>query len=184
MIIPAKDYNIIDQDVPVLTHMGDGVYSYTNCWFVDFNINSEVIPNILSAFDYKNDIMQEIHYYNHSRGTNTVLLGLTNSNLAKQGFDAADDVLSVALFLERINQNPVWGDFFEVNEKYRSGCEDCSSNRKYKRVGESALKCFQQKYINRGIAGRAHIHVQPFYFKYGFKRYDSRECYLIWERQR
>jgi hypothetical protein len=179
MIIPETDYNITQNDVPVLTVTGDGTYIYTNCWLNDFNIESEHLENILSDFRFKDNILTSIIQYGHSPVYKPVLRVLTNSNIQISDFDISKDVLAVALFRDKGKDNYTWLDFFEVNGVYRK-----HTDKKYKRVGESALKSFQKQYLHQGIECRSNFDALGFYFKYGFKRIDERECHLSWGPQR
>ena len=181
MIIPVTDYNIIRNDVPVLTRTDDGAYISTNCLLNDFNIESKNLENILSGFDYKNNILDAIKQYGHSPKYTPVLHMLTNSNIQTPDFDISQDILAIALFLAQNKNTPIWLHFFEVNRNYR---QYTTVNQTYKRTGESALKSLQQEYIHQGIEGRSTYSALSFYLKYGFKRIDDRECYLHWGPQR
>lgn len=181
MLIPITDYKIIRNDVPVLTRTDDGLYVKTNCLLNDFNIESENLKNLLSEFDYKNNILDTVKQYGHSPRYTPVLRILTNYDIQTPDFYAPRDVLAVAMFLDHGANSPTWLDFFEVNHNYR---QYANETQKYKKVGESAIKSLQQKYKNQGIEGRATYSALSFYLKYGFKRIDDRECYLRWGPQR
>jgi len=179
MIISETDYNITRKDVPVLTRSADGTYFYTNCWLNEFNIESENLKEVLSGFDYRGNILDSIKQYGHSPVYVPVLRVLTNPNIQSSDFNISADVLAVALFLDKGRNSLAWLDFFEVNSKYRK-----RTDKKYKRVGESALKAFQKEYIHQGIEGRATFIALDFYLKYGFERMNAFDCYLRWKPQR
>lgn len=183
MIIPETDYKITQNDVPVLTRTDDGKYVNTNCLLSNFYIysRSEKLANILTGFGYKDNIVDSIKQYGYSPVYTPVLRILTNYNLLTPNFNARADILAVALFLDRGKNDPTWGHYFEVNPKYR---HNVTETQKYTRVGESALKSFQQEYIHQGIECRSTFDAMHFYFKYGFERADERECYLRWAPQR
>lgn len=181
MIIPVTDYKITQNDVPVLTRADSGTYIFTNCWLNTFNTESENITNILSDFGFRDNILTSIRQYGHSPKYIPVLHILTNSNLQTPDFYAPNDVLAVALFLEKRENKPAWLDFFEVNYKYQYPYYE---NQKYKRVGESALNACQKEYISQGIQCRSNFFALKFYSKCGFKRIDERELFLHWETQR
>ena len=68
MLINISDYNVTQNDVPVLTRADDGTYIQTNCLLNNFNIYSGDLTNILTGFDYKNNILDLIRQYGHSPG--------------------------------------------------------------------------------------------------------------------
>lgn len=183
MLISTNDYTITQNDVPVLTRTDDGTYINTNCLLSNFYTyaRSEKLANILTGFGYKYNILDAIKQFGYSPVYRPVLRILTNYNLLTPDFNTQCDILAVALFLDKGKNNPTWGDFFEVNNNYR---HNVTETQKYKRVGESALKSFQKEYMGQGIECRATFSALDFYYKYGFKRIDERECYLRWEPQR
>lgn len=181
MIINTRDYNIIQNDVPVLTRTDDGEYINTNCYLNNFDIESENVKNILSGFDYKDNILSTIKQFGHSPRYLPVLHILTNSDIQTPNFNITQDVLAVALFLDKSKSEPTWLDYFEVNCNYRW---QVAENQKYKTVGGSMLTSLQKEYWNQGIAGRSTYGALSFYFRYGFRRIDDRELYLCWQPQR
>lgn len=181
MIIDTCDYNIIRNDVPVLTRTDDGEYINTNCYLSNFYIESGNIKNILSGFDYKDNILSSIKQFGHSPRYLPVLRILTNSNIQTSNFNITQDVLAVALCLDKNKDEPTWLDYFEVNRNYR---RNITATQKYKTVGGGMITSLQKVYRNQGIEGRAFLDALPFYFKYGFERIDNRECYLRWLPQR
>lgn len=181
MIIDTRDYNIIRNDVPVLTRTDDGIYINTNCYLSDFNILSDNLENILSGFGYKTNILDSVKQFGYSPRYVPVLRILTNSNIQIPDFNTAQDLLAVALFLDKGKNEPTWLHFFEVNGNYRQNTAD---TQKYKTVGGSMLTSLQKEYWNQGIAGRSTYGALAFYYKYGFKRIDDRELYLCWQPQR
>ena len=181
MIIDTCDYNIIRNDVPVLTRTDDGEYINTNCYLSNFYIESGNIKNILSRFDYKDNILSSIKQFGHSPRYLPVLRILKNSNIQTSNFNITQDVLAVALCLDKNKDEPTWLDYFEVNRNYR---RNITATQKYKTVGGGMLTSLQQEYINQGIGCRATYDALPFYYKYGFKRIDDRELWLQWQPQR
>ena len=181
MIIDTCDYNIIQNNVPVLTRTGDGEYINTNCYLSDFNIESENVKHILSDFYYKDNILRSIKQFGHSPRYLPVLRILTNSNIQTSNFNITQDVLAVALCLDKNKDEPTWLDYFEVNGNYRQNTAD---TQKYKTVGGSMLTSLQKEYWNQGIGGRSTYGALSFYFRYGFRRIDDRELYLCWQPQR
>ena len=181
MIIDTCDYNIIQNNVPVLTRTGDGIYINTNCYLSDFNIESENVKHILSDFDYKDNILRSIKQFGHSPRYLPVLYILTNSNIQTPNFNTSQDILAVALFMDKNKTEPTWLDYFEVNGNYRRNVAD---TKKYKTVGGSMLTSLQKEYWNQGIGGRSTYGALSFYFRYGFRRIDNRELYLCWQPQR
>ncbi len=181
MIINTRDYNIIQNNVPVLTRTDDGRYINTNCWLSDFNILSDNLENILSGFGYKTNILDSVKQFGYSPRYVPVLRILTNSNIQIPDFNTAQDLLAVALFLDKGKNEPTWLHFFEVNGNYRRNTAD---TQKYKTVGGSMLTSLQKEYWNQGIAGRSNYGALSFYFRYGFRRIDDRELYLCWQPQR
>ena len=181
MIIDACDYDIIQNNVPVLTRTDDGRYTNTNCWLCNFDIESKNIKNVLSVFDYKSNILDSIKQYGYSPRYVPVLRILTNTSIQTPNFDISQDLLAVALFLDKGKDKPTWLHYFEVNYNYR---QNVMETQKYKTVGGSMITSLQKVYRNQGIEGRAVLGALPFYFKYGFERIDNRECYLRWLPQR
>ena len=182
MVIDACDYNIIQNNIPVLTRTGDGKYINTNCYLSNFYIESKNVKNILSGFDYKNNILDTIKQFGHSPRYLPVLYTLTNSNIQTSNFNTTQDVLAVALCLEnKTEQKPISLLYFEVNGDYRRNVAD---TQKYKTVGGSMLTSLQKEYWNQGIAGRSTYDALRFYYKYNFTRMDDRELYLLWQPQR
>ena len=184
MIIPSTDYNITQNNIPVLTRTPAGTYINTHCWLSVFNIQSEHLKTILSGFGFKDNILDAVRQFGRSPMYIPILRILTNSDIQTPNFDAQRDTLAVALFRDSRRDAPTWLDFFEVNYNYKLKSGQYSENQTYKRVGESALKACQQEYISQGIDGRSTFDAMEFYMKYGFKRIDERECYLRWEPQR
>ena len=45
MIIDTNDYNMIQNNIPVLTRTGDGKYINTNCYLSNFYIESKNVKN-------------------------------------------------------------------------------------------------------------------------------------------
>lgn len=181
MIINIHDYNITQNDVPVLTRTDDGRYINTNCFLSNFDIESENVKNILSEFDYKDNILTVIKQFGHSPRYLPVLHILTNSNIQTPNFNAPQDILAVALCLDKNKTEPAWLNYFEVNGNYRRNTAD---TQKYKTVGGSMLTSLQKEYWNQGIAGRSNYGALSFYFRYGFRRIDDRELCLCWQPQR
>lgn len=182
MIIDTHDYNIIQNNIPVLTRTGDGKYINTNCYLSNFYIESKNVKNILSGFGYKDNILDAIKQFGHSPRYLPVLHTLTNSNIQTSNFNTTQDVLAVALCLEnKAEQKPISLLYFEVNGDYRRNVAD---TQKYKTVGGSMLKSLQKEYWNHGICGRSTYGALSFYYKYNFKRMDERELYLLWQPQR
>ena len=184
MIIPSTDYNITQNNIPVLTRTPAGTYINTHCWLSVFNIQSEHLKTILSGFDFKNNILDTVRQFGRSPMYIPTLRILTNSDIQTPNFDAQRDTLAVALFLDSRRGASTWLDFFEVNYNYKLKSGQYSENQTYKRVGESALKACQQEYMSQGIDCRSTFDAMNFYMKYGFKRIDERECYLRWGPQR
>ena len=181
MIIDACDYDIIQNNVPVLTRTDDGRYTNTNCWLCNFDIESKNIKNVLSVFDYKSNILDSIKQFGYSPRYVPVLRILTNTSIQTPDFDIFQDLLAVALFLDKGKDKPTWLHYFEVNYNYR---QNVMETPKYKTIGGSMITSLQKVYRNQGIEGRAFLDALPFYFKYGFERIDNRECYLRWLPQR
>lgn len=179
-MIDIYDYNIVKTDIPVLTRINDK-YINTNCYLSNFNIESENLKNILSGFDYKYNILDHIKQFGCSPRYTPVLYILTNSNIQTPDFNIFQDLLSVALFLDKGKDTYTWLDFFEVNNNFR---RNVATKQKYKRVGGSMLKSLQQNYIHQGIEGRSNYGALNFYFAYGFKRTDDHELYIQWQPQR
>ncbi len=184
MIIPATDYKIIRNDVPVLARTDGGVYIPTNCWLNDFNIESENLKNILFGFSYKNNILDLIKQFGHSPKYVPVLYILTNSNIQTPDFDTPHDMLAIALFLAEGENTSVCLRCFEVNCNYKSNNQHYTENQKYKRVGESMLKALQNQYIHQGIEGNSNHAALYFYLKYGFTTIDKCSHDLRWGPQR
>ena len=180
MMIDTYDYDIIRNDIPVLTRINDE-YINTNCYLSNFNVESENFKTILSGFDYKYNILTRVKQFGHSPMHKPVLYILTNSNIQTPAFDVLQDVLSVAFFLDKSQDACTWLDYFEVNSNFR---QNVAEKQKYKTVGGSMLKALQQKYIHQGIEGRSTYDARNFYYKYGFKRIDDRELYLLWQPQK
>ena len=180
MLIDTYDYNIIKNDIPVLTRTTDK-YIDTNCYLSSFNTESKNFENILSGFDYKSNILDHVKQFGHSPKYTPVLYILTNSNIQTPNFDSFQDLLSVAFFLDKGKDVCTWLDFFEVNRNFR---QNIAEKQKYKTVGASMLKSLQQKYSHQGIEGRSTYNALSFYFKHGFKRIDDCELYLRWQPQR
>lgn len=180
MMIDTYDYKIIKTDTPVLTRTADK-YINTNCWLSNFHIESENFENILSGFDYKYNILDHIKQFGYSPIYKPVLYILTNSNIQTPDFNVFQDLLSVALFLDKSRNTHTWLAFFEVNRNFR---RNAAEKQKYKHVGDSMLKSLQQHYIHQGIEGRSTYEAREFYFKQGFQRIDDRELYLRWQPQR
>ena len=100
MIIDSYDYNIIKSDISVLTRTTDG-YINTNCCLSNLDIESEHFASILSGFDYKNNILDSVKQFGYSPKYTPVLYILTNSNIQTPDFNIFQDLLSVALFLDK-----------------------------------------------------------------------------------
>ncbi len=181
MIIDIHDYNITQNDVPVLTRTNDGTYIDANCLLSDFYIESENVKEILSGFDYKDNILKSIKQFGHSPYYLPVLRILTNTNIQTPDFNITKDILAVALFLDKGKDKPAWLDYFEVNRNIRRHVAEA---QKHKTVGGSMLMSLQKEYWNQGIEGRSTYDALPFYFKYNFERIDNRELYLRWQPQR
>ena len=181
MIINTYDYSIIQNDVSVLTRTATGTYASANCYLGDLHVESENLKDILSGFDYKDNILRSIKQYGHSPYYSPVLRILTNTNIQTPDFNIIQDILAIALFLDKGKDKPIWLDYFEVNRNFR---RNATETQKHKTVGGSMLTSLQQEYTRQGIEGRATYDALPFYCKYGFKRIDNREIYLRWQPQR
>ena len=181
MMINTSDYNIVQNDVPVLTRTSGGVYIDTNCYLSNVCIESENLKEILSGFDYKDNILSAVKQFGHSPRFVPVLRILTNSKVQTPDCNVHLDMLAIALFLDKGKDTPTWLDYFEVNSNYR---RNVAKTPKYKTVGGSMLKSLQKEYIHQGIEGRSNYVALSFYFKYGFERVDNRELYLRWQPQR
>ena len=181
MLINTRDYNIIQNDVPVLTRTDDGTYIDTNCYLSNLCIESESITDVLSCFEYKENFLTTIKQFRCSPKFVPVLRILTNSNIQTPDFYAPQDLLAVAVFLDSGKNTYTWLDYFEVNCNYR---RNTAETQKYKTVGGSMLTSLQKEYWNQGIECRSSYAAKSFYFKYKFERMDNRELYLRWGPQR
>ena len=76
MMIDTYDYNIIQNNIPVLTRTTDG-YINTNCYLSDFNIESKNFKTILSGFDYQSNIIDRAKQFGYSPRYTPVLYILT-----------------------------------------------------------------------------------------------------------
>lgn len=180
MLIDPKHYAIVRNDVPVPTRQVDGSYNDTYNYLIDVNLKSDAIKQIIKPFGFGANILSETNGFGFMMFDTLAFMALTNSKITTPDFNADEDVLSIGLYHLDDYKSCVWVHYFETNPKYRSG----ANNTKYKRVGTSACRAFQELYKDRGIAGRMPVGVQPFYFQNGFKHIGEYECLLGWNLQR
>jgi len=178
MLINSDNYKIINDKVPILTKLSDGKYDYTDCLFMNFKIKTDLINMICSPFGFKNDIIRRLKICYEYK---PVFFALTNQNIKFSDFNVNEDVLSIALVLDKGPFKPAWGDYIETNNKYRALCND---NRKYKGVGTQTFKEITKIYAKQGIEGRAPMGVHDFYYKNGCKRIDGTENFFYFGPQR
>ncbi|MBO7508857.1 MAG: hypothetical protein J6T57_01085 [Alphaproteobacteria bacterium] len=178
MQIKARDYKIVQSDIPVPTLQDDGTYVPTNCLLIKFNIHSAVIPQILQPFGFKEQFLFVIDRYKK----NAVLHALTNTNITTDKFEPSEDILSLAShILYNGNDTPAEGILFETNYKYRSDRQGHYDNgAKYTHCGEPLLRAFQTLYADRDIICRAPFGVEGFYLKHNFTRVEDTESHFQW----
>lgn len=183
MFIINQDYNIISNDVPVLTRQENGRFEFTDCYFIELAIRPddktiEKIMTMCEPFDYSTAIKHLISKYIFVPGNIQRLFMLLGHGAIKNDFKHTDDFLAIASCADAHKKTTI--QYFEVNYNFRHSYDP---NQKYNRVGTSALDALKEVYKDHELCGRSALEALGFWLKNGFTRMDDRDLYVHW-RQR
>lgn len=183
MYKPDQDYRIINSNTPVLTRQADGHFEPTDCYLLEFTVNTDnetiqKIAKLCMPFDFK--IAVPLAISKHRAFPNNIqrLFLLGSSDIISNKFRNPDDFLAFALCDDRKKRTKI--QYFEVNYTFRHSYEP---DQKFIRVGTSAADALKEIYKTRELYGKSASDALKFWLKNDFLIVDERKLYIRWNQR-
>lgn len=116
MIITDNDYNILCDDIPVLTRQENGQFEFMDCYFLEFVIKTDTetmdkIKIFCTPFDFNTAVKNKLSTVQDNNIQRLFLLA--GPNIIKNRFQEPDDFLALAMCEDGPKSTTI--QYFEVN---------------------------------------------------------------------